>query len=230
MYFAIHVMNFLSHYYFDRYTTNCYYILGIVMPDLLKNADKNSTIHPEKLQQVNNDIQQIINGCKKHLEVDRYFHNAVFFKHHAHQLKLELLPAIIDSPVKPFFLSHIGVELLLDNLLLTNQHVAADDFYAQLNYCSTEVIRNFLFVSGISNPEVFIHFFEGFKQNRYLRTYTQTEQLTYALKRVCMRIWKDPFTPAQETAITQVINNYRQKLQPNFMDIFKEIEFKLTGH
>ena len=33
-------MNFLSHYYFDRDVTNCYHILGIVLPDLLKNADK----------------------------------------------------------------------------------------------------------------------------------------------------------------------------------------------
>ena len=49
MYFGhTDTMNFLSHYYFDRTETNCYHILGTVLPDLLKNADKTIVLHPEE--------------------------------------------------------------------------------------------------------------------------------------------------------------------------------------
>ena len=87
-------MNFLSHFYFDRETDDCYHILGTVLPDLLKNADKTIILHPEKLHHPNNDVNAIIKGWNKHLEVDRYFHSSDFFLTHSHQLKKKLLPAI----------------------------------------------------------------------------------------------------------------------------------------
>src|ERR1700735_940779 len=87
-------MNFLSHFYFDRDTDNCYLILGTVLPDLLKNADKTVILHPEKLKHVNPAVNSIVQGWNKHLEVDRYFHSSDFFIHHSHQLKKLLLPAI----------------------------------------------------------------------------------------------------------------------------------------
>src|SRR5882672_11051779 len=111
-------MNFLSHFYFDRDTDNCYLVLGTALPDLLKNADKTVIIHPQKLIHANPSINKIIQGWNKHLEVDRYFHSSEFFTHHSHRLKLKLLPAIEGSSVKPFFLGHIALELILDNLLL----------------------------------------------------------------------------------------------------------------
>ena len=33
-------MNFLSHFYFDRNTTDPHQVIGMVLPDLLKNANK----------------------------------------------------------------------------------------------------------------------------------------------------------------------------------------------
>src|ERR1700749_3218337 len=103
-------MNFLSHYYFDRHVTNCYHILGIVLPDLLKNADKSIVLHPEKLHHPNKAVNTIIQGWNKHLEVDRYFHSSDFFLTRSHELKNLLTPAIEGSPVKPFFLGHIALE------------------------------------------------------------------------------------------------------------------------
>src|ERR1700744_2438528 len=120
-------MNFLSHYYFDRFTTNCYHTLGTVLPDLLKNADKSINIHPEKLYHPDSEVNDIITGWRKHLEVDRHFHSSAFFVIRSHELKLLLLPAIGNSPIKPFFLGHIALELLLDNLLITTHKVSVSD-------------------------------------------------------------------------------------------------------
>jgi len=222
-------MNFLSHYYFDRETTNCYHTLGTVLPDLLKNADKTIILHPEKLRHTDRRINDIINGWKKHLEVDRYFHSSAFFINHSGKLRKLLTPAIQGSPVKPFFLGHIAIELILDNLLLTTGKVSADDFYKHLNSCDNSLINEFLAFAGLKSTGQFFRFFENFKNSRYLETYKDSQQITYALQRICMRVWDDPFTPEHEGKMNAVLSVYRDSLQGSFITIFKEIEAKLNN-
>ena len=222
-------MNFLSHFYFDREVDDCYHILGTVLPDLLKNADKTIVLHPEKLHHTDSRVNSIIAGWNKHLEVDRYFHSSEFFLEHSHKLKILLRPAIEGSPVKPFFLGHIAIELILDNLLLTTGKVTADIFYDHLGGCETEVINEFLTFAGLKDTTRFFRFFEDFKSSRYLYTYAETQQIAYALKRICMRVWKDPFTATHEAAINIILSEYRTGLLDNFMIIFDDIDCLLTA-
>ena len=222
-------MNFLSHFYFDRDITNCYHILGTVLPDLLKNADKTIILHPEKLHHPDPNINSIIAGWNKHLDVDRYFHSSEFFINRSHQLKNLLIPAIVGSPVKPFFLGHIALELLLDNLLLTTGKVTVSDFYDHLSSCDNAVIDEFLIFSGLQDTTVFMKFYEKFKSSRYLETYNDPQQIAYALKRICMRIWNDPFTAEQEGGMNWVLSDYRDAIFDDFMLIFDEIELRLKG-
>jgi hypothetical protein len=199
------------------------------MPDLLKNADKTIIIHPEKLQHPNKLVNCIIEGWNKHLEVDRYFHSSGFFLEHSHQLKKLLLPAVTGSPVKPFFLGHIAIELILDNLLITSNKIMVSDFYEHMTSCDDEIIQEFLTFSGLKDTTAFFKFFIKFKQEGYLHTYSETPKIAYALKRICMRVWKDPFTPGHEDAMNEVLIAYREHILPNFMQIFNEIESKLNN-
>ena len=221
------IMNFLSHFYFDRDTTDCYLVLGTVLPDLLKNADKTIIIHPEKLIHHDSDVNSIVRGWNKHLLVDRYFHSSGFFLTHSHQLKKLLLPALEGSPVKPFFLGHIALELILDNLLLTTQKVTANGFYEHLEGCEELVVDEFLTRAGLNNKSVFFKFYSDFKKSKYLYSYAETSQITYALKRICMRVWNDPFTPENEMLMNDILMNYRGNLMNGFMEIFDDISEKL---
>ena len=220
-------MNFLSHFYFDKDTDNCYLVLGTVLPDLLKNADKNIILHPEKLQHTNGSVNTIIRGWNKHLEVDRYFHSSNFFLHHSHQLKKEILPALTGSPVKPFFLGHVALELILDNLLLTNNIVTANSFYNHLEGCEAFVINEFLVFAGLKDTSRFFKFYADFKHSRYLNTYLKIDAVAYALKRICMRIWVNPFTAVQELELKATLAAYRNELKENFVTIYSEITAKL---
>ena len=184
-------------------------------------------MHPEKLRHHTQPVNAIIEGWQKHLDVDRHFHSSNFFITHSRGLKDKLRPVIEGSPVKPFFLGHIAIELLLDNLLLTTHQINADDFYDHLAACNKEVIHEFLTFSGMQDSGIFLNFFSNFKKNRYLETYTDATQVAYALKRICMRVWQQPFTPEQETAMSQVIMDYRLTVHNSFMEIFDEIEEKL---
>jgi len=220
-------MNFLSHYYFDRDVNNCYHILGTVLPDLLKNADKTIVLHPEKLHHQNESVNCIIKGWNKHLEVDKYFHSSDFFLTHSHQLKKELAPVIQGSPVKPFFLGHIALELILDNLLITTNKIDVYDFYDHMQSCDDAIIQEFLTFAGLADTTKFFRFFNGFKKDGYLHTYSETPKIAYALKRICMRVWKDPFTDENEEAINDVVVAYREHIYDSFMEIFNEIDSKL---
>ena len=221
-------MNFLSHFYFDRETTNYYHTLGTVLPDLLKNADKTINLHPEKLQSNDPEITDLITGWQKHLDVDRYFHSSYFFISHASELRQLLTPAVKGSPVKTFFLGHIALELILDNLLITTNRVSTDDFYEHLAACKSDVIEEFLNFAGLANTDQFFRFYENFKRSRYLETYSETQQIAYALRRICMRVWTDPFTPEHEGKMNAVLAAYRDELYPSFMTIFDLIEYKLA--
>jgi hypothetical protein len=222
-------MNFLSHFYFDRDTTNCYHTLGTVLPDLLKNADKTIIIHPEKLTHPDPHINDIIIGWRKHLQVDKYFHSSDFFISRSSELRKLLTPAVQGSPVKPFFLGHIALELILDNLLLTTDKVSVDNFYDHLRSCNLDTIKEFLNFSGLMETDKFFRFYESFKKSRYLETYADTQQISYALKRICMRIWNDPFTIEHEGRMNAVLSAYRDGLYPDFMSIFDEIDLKLKA-
>jgi hypothetical protein len=138
-----------------------------------------------------------------------------------------LLPAVEGSPVKPFFLGHIALELILDNLLLTTHKITADSFYDHLEGCNDRTVAEFLTFAGLNDTTAFFKFYEGFKKSRYLFSYAETQQIAYALKRICMRVWKDPFTPENEAKINDVLTVYRASLLDSFMDIFDEIERRL---
>ena len=147
---------------------------------------------------------------------------------HSHQLKKNLLPAIEGSPVKPFFLGHIAVELILDSLLIITQKVKVDDFYNHLHNCDNEVIMEFFNAAGLKDLTFFFKYFEKFKAERYLKTYVDVPQITYALRRICMRIWQQPFTSEHEEDMTAILADYRTMLGPDFMLVFNEIEEKMA--
>ncbi len=223
-------MNFLSHFYFDRHNTNAYEVLGVILPDLVKNANKTWNIHPEKLttEIYVKEHQSILKGWQRHLEVDKIFHNTTFFLHHQHQIKLILIAALEESPVKPFFLGHISLELMLDSLLINENEVNVNSFYTKLNEVDEEVIAQFLEISKLEDINRFFHFFKIFKEEQYLRSYTEADKITYALKRICMRIWKDPFTTRQEYFITKQLSTYKNHLKEEYITIFDLIEAQLN--
>ena len=90
-------MNFLSHFYFNRDTVNPELVLGCVLPDLVKNANKTWNIHPEKKVHLFNEsqkLQSILTGWQRHLNVDRYFHSSDFFMEHTKAIRTAVVPIL----------------------------------------------------------------------------------------------------------------------------------------
>lgn len=223
-------MNFLSHYYFEQQTSSPELVLGTVLPDLLKNANKSWSIHPEKKAFLFDQPQTlaILQGWKRHLAVDRIFHSADFFNEKMQELKKLLIPILSDSPVRPSFLAHIGVELLLDHLLIANGKINVDQFYEKLSNVDDTTVVQFLKLCNIDDTDHFLKFYNSFKSSKYLLSYQKLENITYALQRICMRLWEHPFSEKASYQLTSVLEFYKTQLEVDFMVIFEEIENKLN--
>lgn len=225
-------MNFLSHFYFERQNSNDYMVLGVVLPDLIKNADKDWNLNPQKDEYLFRDIPDyaaLLSGWKRHLEVDRIFHSSLFFKEQTTLLKQLILPALQTGPVKPFFLAHIGLELVLDHLLLTHEKVDTAHFYQQIGNAHTESLTGFLKYAGLSDQARFDDFFSKFISSQYLFSYEKMENITYALNRICMRLWHNPFTPEQLHILTLKLEEFKQQLhKQDYLSIFNQIEEELS--
>jgi len=223
-------MNFLSHFYFERQNTNDYFVMGVVLPDLVKNAHKDWNLNPQKnefLYAADPDQYAVLSGWKKHLEVDRLFHNSLFFKEQTANLKQCILPLLNTGPVKPFFLAHIGLELVLDHLLLVENQLDVNTFYTQLSEANTASLDRFLAQAGVPDKLLFDNFLANFISGRYLLSYQKMENISYALNRICMRLWNNPFNEDQLVRLTGQLERFKEHIAHHYLDIFEEIETAL---
>ena len=224
-------MNFLSHYYFERYSHNPELVLGSVLPDLIKNADKGINVLPQKFEDrfTNNPkLQSIYHGWMRHMETDRYFHNAPFFYEHTHALKLVHAPTVEGTPIRPSFLSHIALELLLDHLLLQHNWVHESDFYECLAEADRDITDKFLKLSGVQETGFFFTYFNSFMRAQYVGSYREFDQITFAIINICRRLCDVSLTADQKEKMTSAIIDYAGKLDGNFQPIFDEIRAQLS--
>lgn len=220
-------MNFLSHYYFNRYERNPELSLGCVLPDLLKNADKTFRLQPERseLEFLNHPkLQNLYKGWKHHVETDRIFHNLPFFYEHTHGLRLLLVPVVEGSPIRASFLAHIGLELLLDHLLLEDGAVDETHFYADLEAVDRKSLERFFRICGLEHPEVFFSFYNLFLRDHYMTYYREMEEVTRALLNICRRIWDVRLPEERRTLMTAQLNLYAGVLHGQYRGVFDEIE------
>ena len=223
-------MNFLSHFYFDKSTTDANVVMGIVLPDLIKNASKEANLYPQKNEFLflgNQDEEALLKGWKRHLAVDLHFHSSTFFLEKTTELKHLIKPIVQNTLVRPSFLAHIGLELLLDHLLIEHNLIQVNNFYEKLNAVQKDSLSDFLEHCGLKNQSVFFKFLEGFISSKYLLSYQKLENISYALNRICMRLWPETLTEKQLEALTFQLGIFKEILKNDFMDIFEEIERKL---
>lgn len=223
-------MNYLSHYYFDRTSNSNLQIIGSVLPDLVKNAVPDANLFPNKGQQTYTVQEtQILNGWNRHLLVDKIFHSSIFFQEETAKLKPLLIPILGDTQIRPSFLSHISLELLLDNLLMEDKKISIKNFYTSLNDVDHAYLRSFLVKVGLKQTDTFFIFLDKFLDSEYLFTYEKLDSISYALNQICLRLWPIGLDDVQRDGLTEILMLFRKDLSTHFYQIFDQIESKLVS-
>ena len=108
-------MNFLSHFYFDRNNRDPNFVMGSILPDLVKNTRKDWNFHPQKDANLYSspELASLLKGWKRHLEIDKHFHSSAFFSAHTLAIRTAIGPVLENSPIRPSFIAHIALELML---------------------------------------------------------------------------------------------------------------------
>ncbi|WP_316813916.1 hypothetical protein [Pedobacter heparinus] len=224
-------MNFLSHFYFERNNPDENMVLGVVLPDFIKNAHKDYNLYPLKIRHLFKTQQEqiaILKGWERHIEVDRIFHSSDFFRHHTNNLKQLIVKACENSPVKPFFLAHIGLELVLDHLLTVDGIVNINTFYDQLGKADKSALDDFLHTCSLADTTVFLKFLNNFISSRYLFSYQKIDNISYALNRICMRLWDKPFTEQQMLELNLQLSVFSNSIKDDYLTIYNDIERELN--
>lgn len=223
-------MNFLSHYYFERYSPNSERILGALLPDLLKNVDKRYNFHPQRFEETlfaHPKTRWISEGWYRHVEVDKLFHTSDFFLHHAHNLRKKLDPVVTHLPIRASFLAHIAFELLLDHLLIDHSLVNANRLYEHLEQVQKSTIEKYLRTIGEVDVERFFTFYERFLTSRYILDYADLSNLSYALFNICKRVWTFETTDEDHMRLTKCLQEYKEQDLMEYIGVFQEMQDKI---
>ncbi len=223
-------MNFLSHFYFTQHNDNPYYTLGTILPDLFRNHDKSWKFQPVKLDEnfnSNPDLAALIEGWKLHLLVDKIFHSSPSFTLHSSALRNELSPIFTRLPIRPFFLAHIGYELVLDGLLIRNQIIDTDLFYQLIASSDHKILHDLLVSLGVSNPLPFVNYLDRFIENKYLESYRNPRSIVSAIDYIGRSVWQEKFNEMEYKNAEVVFQNFQHSLSQNFLEVFELIEGKL---
>ena len=224
-------MNFLSHFYFERFSVHPERIVGCVLPDLLKNADKSYVFHPQRFEEqlfahpLNRELSE---GWYRHVEVDKAFHSSEMFLEHCHLLRRQIDPLLTDLPIRGTFMAHIAVELLLDHLLVEQQLVNVSRFYEHLAQVNRTILKQYLEIIGVSDTRLFFDFYDRFLDWAYLHDYERVEQLPKPLFNICRRLWDFQVNIQQEEEFGIILNTYKREHLSNFKEIYVYIQDKLA--
>lgn len=220
-------MNFLSHYYFERYSTHSERVLGALLPDLLKNVDKSYNFHPQRFEEAilaHPKTMRISEGWYQHVQVDKSFHSSTFFLNHCHVLRKILVPVLSPYPIRPSFMAHIAIELLLDHLLIAHNMVNPIRLYEHLEQVNKSTIERYLNILGIADTTRFFSFYTEFLTSRYMLDYADLNVIPHALFHICKRVWSFELDKNDIKKLSAVLLDYKENHLLDFSDVFREVQ------
>ncbi|UIR55090.1 hypothetical protein LZQ00_12450 [Sphingobacterium sp. SRCM116780] len=223
-------MNFLSHFYFERFATTPERVVGSLLPDLLKNADKDFALRPNNFEDrlsANPLHGELLKGWNGHIEVDRLFHNSDYFFHHTHEIKDCIKEELQGLEIRPSFFAHIALELLLDHQLIQHKAISIDRFYLMLEKVNRDSLRSFLQINELNDIQKFDVFYDKFKEVKYIYEYADLEQITRSLFQICRRLWTFEIQEEQVLLIIAKLAQYRKDHLNNFNEIYHYIQHEM---
>ena len=191
-------MNYFTHAlnHLDR----PYFVAGTAVPDWLSVADRKVRFRPQHLEpwaDGGETLQaEVAAGTLRHLHDDGWFHATRGFVEvtgELTQLFREQLGA--DDQYHCGFLGHVGMELLLDAVLIERYPARFDEYWRVLNAVDPLAIEAAINRMARQPSDRLAWFITLFRRAQFLRCYTNDQRLLTRLNQVLTRVKLCPLPP-----------------------------------
>jgi len=196
-------LNYLSHYYVSHIPGNVYYNLGLILPDLTRGFVKNfkqKDFFPSSAV-----FKNIYNGCMKHYEDDKKFHQLHFFENGSKECTKLINETFINHPLnRKWFLGHIIFELFIDRILVYHAPGIANKFYSDLEKINYKEVEQFLNLFNCSDTSRMLTIIHNFYRAAYIKNYIDNNLFVFSLNKIMIKAKAGELTQQQKQLLIEV--------------------------
>ena len=184
-------MNYLAHGY--RFVDNPYFLAGTAVPDWLSVVDRKVRARSKGAKLLVDDsdpqVAAVARGIVRHHHDDDWFHQTRAFAELSWQFTVDIRDALPpDDGLRPSFLGHILVELLLDAVLTEESPQRLTDYYDALESVDARVVQQTVNRIASKSTDQLATFIELFRDHQFLFDYSDDGKLLFRLNQVMRRV------------------------------------------
>jgi hypothetical protein len=184
-------MNYFAHG--RAFVDDPWFLAGTAIPDWLNVSDRGARVRPKHAEPLRADadprVAALVGGIAQHHADDAWFHTTAAFADLSWRFAARLRDVLgADEGMRPSFLGHILVEILLDASLIAQEPDRLERYYQAMAAVDPAFVE--LVVNRISpRPAVRLAAFVPlFVRERFLSDYADDGKLCYRLNQVMRRV------------------------------------------
>jgi hypothetical protein len=186
-------MNYFAHAIRFLDDSDPFFIAGTGVPDWLSVADREVRIRRRHLAAMLNQgepaLRAVAQGIQQHLDDDAWFHESRAFVELSLAVSAEAGDFLREPQgLRPGFLGHLLVEVLLDASLIAEDPARLGDYYRLLDSVDPGRVQEEVNRIAPHPTERLARMIQGFCQERILWDYLHDEKLLRRLNQVMRRV------------------------------------------
>ena len=192
-------MNYFAHG--RAFVDDPYFLAGTAVPDWLnvvaRKVKARSKLAAEFVEDADPRLAALARGVVQHHADDGWFHETAAFAELSWQLTARVRDALPpDDGLRPSFLGHILVELLLDSILIDDEPERLEAYYGALSAVDPDFVQEAVGRMATGVPERLAEFVPLFIRERFLWDYGDDGKLWFRLNQVMRRVNLPPLPEA----------------------------------
>lgn len=205
-----------------------YFAAGTGLPDWLGVADRRARLRPRLLEpwlkQAQGDEYQIAAGALQHLNDDDWFHCTRGFVEVTNELTNRFRDFLgRNEDYHCGFLGHVGMELLLDGVLIERCPTHFEDYWKCLQSIDPLLIEATVNQISKTPTDRLARLINFFRSEQFMRGYTDDRTLLLLLNQVMMRV---KLTPIPMEAV-EVVKDGRVLVRERIRDLLPIDQYNL---
>lgn len=196
-------MNYFAHG--RQFVHDPYFLAGTAVPDWLSVFDRRVRVRARsaapRVADQDARLAAVARGIVRHHQDDDWFHRTPAFAQLSWQLTVSVRQSLAPDPgLRPSFLGHILVEILLDATLIAEQPEVIDAYYRALDGLDAGQVAAAVSQMASRATDRLEWFIQRFAAERFLYDYLDDVKLLFRLNQIMRRV-KLPTLPRTFQAV-----------------------------